>query len=237
MKNGLLACLSAVALLSFSAGCRKNATPASQTASPSAAAPSAAAPSKVNRAALLSPSQLTEQAPASYRARFKTTRGDFVIEVQRDWAPLGADRFYNLVKAGYYIDTRFFRVIKGFMAQWGIHSDPQISSAWREMRITDDPVKQSNKPGFISFATGGPNTRTTQVFINYADNSNLDQMGFAPFGRVTNGMDVVENLFGDYGEGAPRGRGPFQGRLQGEGEAYLAKEFPSLDRVLDTTLE
>lgn len=235
MNQGLLACLSALALLSSSSACRKNATPPSHAVTPAAA--SAVAPSKVNRTALLNPASLTEQAPATYRARFKTTRGDFVIEVQRDWAPLGADRFYNLVKAGYYIDTRFFRVIKGFMAQWGIHADPQISSAWREMRITDDPVKQSNKPGFISFATGGPNTRTTQVFINYADNSNLDQMGFSPFGRVTSGMDVVENLFGDYGEGAPRGRGPFQGRLQSEGEAYLAKEFPSLDRVLDTTIE
>ncbi len=233
MKKGLLACLSMLALTSLAVGCRKNTSPAPQVSQSAAPAPAG----KVNRTALLNPASLTGQAPATYRAHFKTTRGDFVIEVHRDWAPLGADRFYNLVKAGYYNDTRFFRVIKGFMAQWGIHADPEISKAWRDVRISDDPVTQSNKPGYISFATGGPNTRTTQVFINYADNANLDQMGFSPFGRVASGMEVVENLFGGYGEGAPRGMGPLQGRLQAEGEAYLAKEFPNLDRVIEATLE
>jgi peptidyl-prolyl cis-trans isomerase A (cyclophilin A) len=160
----------------------------------------------------------------------------FVIEVQRDWAPYGADRFYELVKNGYFDGQRFFRVLSGFMAQFGIHGDPKVSAAWRERRIPDDPVKQSNTRGMVSFATAGPNTRTTQVFINYADNSALDGQGFAPFGRVVEGMDAVDRLFAGYGEGAPRGRGPDQGRIQGEGEAYLARDFPKLDSVKRATI-
>jgi uncharacterized caspase-like protein/cyclophilin family peptidyl-prolyl cis-trans isomerase len=177
------------------------------------------------------PAALTEQAPATYKARFDTSKGVFVIDVRREWAPLAADRFYNLVKNGFYDDNRFFRVISGFMVQFGINGNPQVSTPWRNAQIKDDPVKQSNKRGFITFATAGPNSRTTQVFINFGDNARLDNLGFAPFGEVTTGMNVVEQLYSDYGEGAPNGRGPNQGRLQSEGNTYLAKEFPNLDFV------
>ena len=163
---------------------------------------------------LANPGSLNEQAPATYKVKFDTSKGAFVVEVRRDWAPNGADRFYNLVKNGFYDDVRFFRVINGFMVQFGINGDPKVSSVWREARIRDDAVKQSNKRGYITFATAGPNTRTTQVFINFADNAGLDAQGFSPFGQVVSGMDVVDKLNAEYGEGAPRGRGPDQGRTQ-----------------------
>jgi peptidyl-prolyl cis-trans isomerase A (cyclophilin A) len=186
---------------------------------------------------LSNPAALSEQAPATYKAKFDTSKGAFVVEVHRDWAPRGADRFYNLVKGGFFDDARFFRVIKGFMVQFGINGNPQVSAVWREARINDDPVKQSNKRGFITFATAGPNTRTTQVFINFADNAALDSQGFAPFGQVISGMNVVDALYDGYGEGAPRGRGPDQGRLQHEGNVYLAKDFAKLDYVKKATIE
>jgi cyclophilin family peptidyl-prolyl cis-trans isomerase len=182
------------------------------------------------------PAALTEQAPATYKARFDTSKGVFVIDVRREWAPVGADRFYNLVKNGFYDDNRFFRVISGFMVQFGINGNPQVSTPWRNAQIKDDPVKQSNKRGFITFATSGPNSRTTQVFINFGDNSRLDGMGFASFGQVSSGMNVVDQLYSDYGEGAPSGRGPNQGRIQGEGNAYLTKDFPNLDFVRKATI-
>ena len=140
---------------------------------------------------LSNPAALREQAPPVYKAKFDTTKGAFVIEVHRDWAPNGADRFYNLVKNGFYDNVRFFRVISGFMVQFGIHGDPKISAPWRDARLTDDPVKQSNKRGYITFAMAGPNTRTSQVFINFGDNARLDSMGFPPFGRVITGMEAV----------------------------------------------
>ncbi|HVH08607.1 MAG TPA: peptidylprolyl isomerase [Gemmatimonadales bacterium] len=182
------------------------------------------------------PSLLRERAPARFRARFETSAGVFVIDVHRDWAPLGADRFYNLVKSGYFDGVRFFRVISGFMAQFGIHGDPQVSAAWRDQRIPDDPVIQSNRRSTVTFATAGPETRTTQLFINYRDNTRLDGMGFAPFGQVVEGMDVVDRLYAGYGEGAPAGRGPEQGRIEAEGNAYLAREFPKLDDVRHVSL-
>jgi peptidyl-prolyl cis-trans isomerase A (cyclophilin A) len=189
-------------------------------------------------AALKSPAKLAETAPATYKVKFDTTVGVFVIEVTRAWAPLGADRFYNLVKNGFYDDCRFFRVIQGFMVQFGIHGDPAVMAQWRNAQIGVDPVKQSNKRGFITYAMGGsPDTRTTQVFINFADNANLDGMGFAPFGKVVAGMDVVDKIYGGYGEGAPRGSGPDQGRIQGEGNAYLNKAFPKLDYIKSATIE
>jgi peptidyl-prolyl cis-trans isomerase A (cyclophilin A) len=178
----------------------------------------------------------TDAAPATYRARFETTAGTFVIEVHRDWAPHGADRFYELVKSGYYDGQRFFRVLSGFMAQFGIHGDPKVSAVWRGRNIPDDPVRQSNTRGMVTFATAGPNTRTTQVFINYANNGMLDGQGFAPFGQVVQGMEVVDHLFAGYGEGAPRGRGPDQGRIQGEGNGYLQRDFPKLDSVKRATI-
>jgi peptidyl-prolyl cis-trans isomerase A (cyclophilin A) len=187
-------------------------------------------------AKLKNPAALTEQAPATYNVNFDTTKGPIVITVHRDWAPLGADRFYNLVKNGFYDDVRFFRVIDGFMAQFGIHGNPAVSAAWRGANIKDDPVKQSNKRGFLTFATGGPNTRTTQLFINFGDNAALDKQGFSPIGEVTKGMDVVDKLYNGYGEGAPRGKGPDQGRTQAEGNAYLSKEFPKLDYIKTATI-
>ncbi len=195
-----------------------------------------AAPALAQSPNLADPAALNAQAPASYKARFDTTKGAFVIQVTRAWAPRGADRFYNLVKNAFYDNVRFFRVISGFMVQFGINGDPQVSARWREANIPDDPVTQSNTRGMITFATAGPNTRTTQVFINFADNRQLDGMGFAPFGKVVSGMNVVDAINAEYGEGAPRGRGPDQGRLQAEGNAYLAKSFPRMDYVKKATI-
>ncbi len=183
------------------------------------------------------PSSLTEKAPAVYKAKFDTSKGTFVIEVHRDWAPNGADRFYNLVKNGFYNDARFFRVINGFMVQFGISGNPDLSAVWHESTIPDDAVKQSNTRGMVSFATAGPGTRTTQVFINFGDNASLDGQGFSPFGQVVSGMDVVDSIYGGYGEGAPRGRGPDQGRIQTEGNAYLVEAYPKLDYIKKATIE
>jgi len=186
---------------------------------------------------LANPAALKEQAPATYKAKFDTSKGTFVIQVTRAWAPQGADRFYNLVKNGFYDNVRFFRVISGFMVQFGINGNPATMAHWREAQIKDDPVRQSNKRGMITFATAGPNTRTTQVFINFGNNTGLDGQGFAPFGRVVSGMNVVDALYAGYGEGAPQGRGPEQGRLQAEGNAYLAKSFPRMDYVKKASIE
>jgi peptidyl-prolyl cis-trans isomerase A (cyclophilin A) len=186
---------------------------------------------------LKNPATLNEKAPDTYRARFDTSAGVFVVEVSRASAPLGADRFYNLVKNGFYDDARFFRAIPGFMVQFGIHGDPAVSAVWRNARINDDPVKGTNAPMTITFATAGPNTRTTQVFINFGNNAALDKQGFAPFGKVVQGQDVVNKIFTGYGEGAPRGKGPEQGRIQMEGNAYLTKEFPKMDYIKKATIE
>ncbi len=177
------------------------------------------------KAALKNPAGLTEQAPAVYKAAFETSAGNFVVEVHRDWAPKGADRFYNLVKNGFFDDCRFFRVVPGFMVQFGINGAPAIQRVWRDANITDDPVKQSNKRGYITFATAGKNTRTTQVFINFADNGGLDSQGFAPFGKVVTGMNVVDKIYAGDGEK------PEQGYIQQQGNAYLAKNFPKLDYI------
>ena len=194
-------------------------------------------PASAQNAALSNPAALTEKAPATYKVRFDTRKGAVVIQVTRDWAPNGADRFYNLVKNGFYDDARFFRVIPRFMVQFGINGDPALSPAWRVATIKDDPVKQSNARGFVTFATSGPNSRTTQVFINFGDNAGLDSQGFAPFGKIVSGMEVVDQLFGGYGEGAPSGRGPDQTRVQREGNGYLNKDFPKLDFIKKATIE
>jgi len=191
---------------------------------------SAAAPSFAD------PAKLTEKAPDTFKVQFDTTKGKFTVEVTRSLSPNGADRFYNLVRSGFFQDIAFFRVIPGFMCQFGIHGDPAVSAKWREAAIPDDPVKGSNTRGTITFATAGPNTRTTQFFINFGDNSNLDGMGFSPFGKVIEGMDVVDKINGEYGEGAPRGTGPHQGRVQMEGNAYLKKDFPNLDYIKSVTI-
>lgn len=227
MRTMTLSLLSASVFVLVSAGCKKSAEGAA----------SAKVPTTTAKPSLDKPETLNERAPDLYRARFATSRGDFVVEVHREWAPIGADRFFNLVKNGYYDDTRFFRVVRGFMAQIGISGKPELNAAWREQRIADDPVKKSNLRGFVSFATAGPGSRTTQFFINFVDgNSRLDGMGFAPFGQVASGMDVVDALYAEYGEGAPQGRGPNQGRIQAEGNTYLQRDFPQLDYVKQATI-
>lgn len=170
-------------------------------------------------------------APDSFRVRFATTAGDFTVEVHRAWAPRGADRFYELVRADYYDGNRFFRVLPGFVAQFGISGDPAVSARWRSRPIRDDPVRKSNTRGTLAFAAAGPDTRTTQVFVNLTDNSRLDGMGFAPFGQVVEGMSTVDSLYSGYGEGAPRGQGPDQGLIQREGNRYLEDSFPKLDAI------
>lgn len=201
-----------------------------------AAAITVAAQATRGKPALMDPAAAKEQAPPMFKAQFDTSAGPFVVEVHREWAPIGADRFYNLVKRGFFDNARFFRVIPGFMAQFGINGDPSISAVWRGARIPDDPVKQSNRKGYITFATGGPGTRTTQLFINLVDNVRLDGSGFAPFGQVASGMNVVEKLYGGYGEGAPGGKGPEQGRVQMEGNKYLEAQFPMLDYIKMATI-
>lgn len=187
--------------------------------------------------ALRDPGSLTETAPDVFRARFETSAGDFVVEVNRGWAPQGADRFYNLVKNGFYDDCRFFRVIEGFMVQFGIHGTPEIQAGWRDARIPDDPVEESNLRGYVTYAmSSAPNSRTTQIFINFGNNAGLDASGFAPFGRVVEGMDAVDSIYAGYGEGAPNGRGPEQGRIQTQGNTYLDSDFPELDYVVRATI-
>jgi peptidyl-prolyl cis-trans isomerase A (cyclophilin A) len=189
------------------------------------------ATAQVDKAKLASPSQLTEKAPEKFQAKFDTSKGVFVIEVTRTWSPNGADRFYNLVKNGYYNDCRIFRVISGFMAQFGISGEPLLNNVWRQAQIKDDPVKESNLRSYVSFAMAGPNTRTTQLFINYADrNAQLDKSGFSPFGKVINGMDVVDSIYSAYGET------PDQTRIQTEGNKYLNASFPKLDYIKTATI-
>ncbi len=175
---------------------------------------------------LLDPSTLKAIAPASYKAKFTTTQGDFVVQVTRAWAPLGADRFYNLVRGKFFDGAAFFRVIPGFMAQFGINPNPKVTAVWSSQNLRDEPVKQSNKRGFITFAkTSMPNTRTTQVFINYGDNSRLDADGFAPFGEVIEGMDVAEKFYSGYGGN------PDQGALSQLGKSWIDKNMPKVDLI------
>jgi len=190
------------------------------------------------QANLKNPAALKEQAPATFTALFQTSAGDFVVEVHRDWAPNGADRFYNLVKNGFYDGCRFFRVLSGFMAQVGMNGEPSIQQVWANSNIPDDPVKQSNKRGYVTFAQAPtPNSRSTQFFISYGDNSFLDKDRFAPFGRVTSGMNVVDKLYSGYGEAAPSGSGPSQATIMMQGNAYLAKDFPKLDYIKKATIQ
>jgi peptidyl-prolyl cis-trans isomerase A (cyclophilin A) len=177
---------------------------------------------------LLRPALLKGKAPDVYKVKFTTTRGDFTVTVTRAWAPLGADRFYNLVKHHFYDNASIFRVVPGFVAQFGISSYPAVTTAWQKTDIKDDPVTQSNKKGYITFATAGPDTRTTQVFINLKDNAGLDSRGFAPFGVVdTEGMKVVDMFYDQYGDNA----GIDQGQIEKQGKAYLDKSFPKLDSI------
>jgi len=206
------------------------------SATPTTAQDTAAKPAAANPA-LLDPSLARDRAPDAYRVKLATTAGDLVIEVHRDWAPHGADRFYNLVKIGYYTDVAFFRVISGFMAQAGMHGDPAVNRIWLASHIPDDPVKQSNTKGRVTFAMSAePNSRSVQFFINYGDNSYLDDSGFAPFGEVVEGLETAEALYSGYGEGEPAGKGPSQGKLFRGGNAYLKGQFPKLDFIKTATL-
>lgn len=186
---------------------------------------------------LLRPQQFNETAPESFRARFETSVGDVIIEVHRAWAPLGADRFYNLVNAGYYDDTRIYRVLGDFMAQFGLSGDPYVNQAWKSQFIVDDPVTQSNSRGRVTFAKGGRHTRTTEIFINYKDNASLDDNGFAPIGEVVEGMEAVDAFHSAYGDGPPRGEGPYAAMAQARGNAYLDTDFPELTRIVRATIE
>jgi peptidyl-prolyl cis-trans isomerase A (cyclophilin A) len=177
---------------------------------------------------LLHPEKLTAKAPATYRVSFKTTKGTFVVTVHRAWSPRGADRFYNLARAHFFDGVRFFRVLKGFVVQFGISGDPKVSAAWQKATIHDDPVKVSNTPGTITYADAGPDTRTTQVFVNYGSNSNLDGQGFSPFGRVTSGMSVLNKLYAGYGDRPSQA----QQQIQTQGNAFLSKQFPKLDSIV-----
>lgn len=170
-------------------------------------------------------------APAEFKVKLETSKGDVVLKITREWAPKGVDRFYSLVKNGFYDECRFYRVLPKYVAQFGIHGDPAISGKWREVQIDDDPVKQKNTRGRLTFAKSGPNTRTTNLFLNLKDSTGLDAQGFAPIGEVVEGMDVADQLHSGYGDGAPKGRGPSQKRLYEEGNAWLKKDFKDLDYI------
>ena len=214
-KNIFLFTVLFVALLPLLTGCKNNTPKPESTEAPKAAFP--------------------KECPATYTVKMETTKGDIVIDVTKEWAPLGAQRFWELVTGGYYTDVAFFRVIEGFIAQAGIHGDPEMNKKWRDNKIQDDPVKQGNEKGTVVFAMGGPNTRTTQIFINFKENSQLDRMGFAAFGKVKD-MAVVEKLYNGYGEGAPRGKGPSQMLMQTKGNSYLKASFPQLDYIKTATI-
>jgi peptidyl-prolyl cis-trans isomerase A (cyclophilin A) len=198
--------------------------PASKSAAPSKAGTSKTG-TPAARGSLTNPASLNAKAPELFKAQFTTTRGDFVVEVHRAWAPLGADRFYNLVKSGYFTNAAFFRVVPGFIVQFGLNASPAVNKVWEHANIKDDPVMGSNTRGTLVFATAGPNTRTTQLFINFGNNAGLDRQGFAPFGTVTDGMDVVDKIYPGYAER------PDQQRITEEGDAYIVKNFPMIDKI------
>jgi peptidyl-prolyl cis-trans isomerase A (cyclophilin A) len=213
--------LSALALCATLLPCASSPAQTTPHHKPAASRPSSAAP----RPSLLNPASLTAKAPAEFKVTFTTSAGNFILQVHRDWAPLGADRFYNLVRRGFFTNASFFRVVPGFVVQFGLNADPAINKVWEEAKFQDDPVKQSNKRGTIVFATAGANTRTTQLFINFADNARLDGMGFAPFGEVIEGMDVVDKIYAGYGEQ------PRQDLITSQGDAYISKNFPKIDKI------
>lgn len=219
----LMACGAALAQTKSGDAAKKAPVPAAAKAPAPAAKKAAPAPAVPD---LLKPATLRAKAPETYKVKFTTTKGDIIIDVTRAWAPLGADRFYNLVRGGFYKDAAFFRVLPRFVGQFGIPARPDVGAAWDHAYIIDDRVTQSNKRGTLTFATAGPNTRTTQIFINYGDNVGLDGQGFSPFGQVTEGMEVADKFFSGYGES------PDQGRITAFGKAYLDKSFPNLDRII-----
>jgi peptidyl-prolyl cis-trans isomerase A (cyclophilin A) len=185
---------------------------------------------------LLQPRSFNEQAPEEFRVRLETTKGPVVIQAYRAWAPLGADRFYNLAKAGFYDGMKIHRVLEGFTAEFGIHGDPWVNAAWRQAILVDDPVVESNTRGRVTFSKGGPNSRTVQVFINTDDNSELDERGFSPFGEVIEGMEAVDAFYAEYGDGPPRGDGVYQAMAIAKGDEYFDAEFPLLDVILEASI-
>lgn len=183
--------------------------------------------------ALATPARHDATAPDTFRARFQTTAGDFVVEVRRGWAPRGADRFYNLVRGGYYDSVYVHRVVPDQVAQFGIHRDPRITYVWSQEPLQDDSRRRANTRGRMSFAKSGPHSRTTQVFVNLTDNPGLDDQDFAPFGEVVDGMDAIDELHDGYGDGPPRGEGPYPARARAEGNAYFEENFPELDLIVE----
>lgn len=226
MNKNLFALLAVSAVFALVA-CDKKSDSSTQSAAPApAAAPAQTMPVAAANPALLSPEKATETAPEVFKVKIVTTKGDMIVEAHRSWSPLGADRFYNLVKIGYYDDTAFFRIVNGFMAQIGIHGDPAVNEKWKNARIMDDPKGvQSNKPGYVTFATCGPNCRSNQIFFNFGDNAGLDPQGFTPFGKVVDGTPVLGALNLEYGEA------PDQQLIQTQGNAYLKANFPRLDYI------
>lgn len=237
MKALLILCISGAVLAQTPPPAKK--APATGTQAPAA---TAAAPAKMASpsAALLNPAAWKAKAPDLFRVKFATTHGDFVVEVHRDWAPMGADRFYNLVKAKFYTESAFYRYSPGFIVQFGVPANPAVTAAWANAHIKDDPFKESNKKGTLTFATSGPDARTTDLFINLKDNTPLDNMtpGFRPIGTVTEGMDIVEGLYSGYGEMKEMNNptGPSQGLLMSQGKPYLDKNFPKLDSIKSATV-
>lgn len=189
------------------------------------------APAATANDALKDPSKLTATAPDVFDVTMTTSEGVILVRVHRDWAPIGADRFYNLATNGYFDQARFFRVVPNFVVQFGLSADPELNAVWRPARINDDPVKESNRKGTVTFATAGPNTRTTQIFINLKNNASLDNQGFAPFGEVIEGMDIVQALTSEYGQN------PNQGMIHQHGNSYLTKQFPNLDYIETTEVK
>jgi peptidyl-prolyl cis-trans isomerase A (cyclophilin A) len=234
VKSLILAIASASLALAQAPAPAKTAAPPKKAAtapSKTGAAAPKAAPTGSSR--LLNPAALNAKAPPVYRAKFTTTKGDFVVEVTRAWSPLGADRFYNLVKNGFYNNASFFRVLPGFVVQFGIPANPAVGKAWANANIKDEPVVGSNKKGTLTFAKSSmPNSRTTQVFISLGDNGRLDADGFSPFGTITEGMDVVSQFYSGYGEAASN----HQDDITNQGKAFLDKNFPKLDSIKTATI-
>jgi peptidyl-prolyl cis-trans isomerase A (cyclophilin A) len=231
MKSLAWLCSFAVICATPAAIAAQTNTPAPKPAAPKSAATTPPRTTKMTTdPALLKPATLTAKAPDVYEVKLATTKGDIVVQVTRSWAPIGADRFYNLVRHGFYNNAAFFRIVPGFVVQFGLSADPAVNKAWKNANIKDDPVTQSNRQGYLTFATAGPNTRTTQLFISLGNNAGLDGQGFAPFGQVTSGMDVVQKLYSGYGER------PDQEAITSQGKAYLDKNFPNIDRVGTATI-
>ncbi|WP_211365639.1 peptidylprolyl isomerase [Polyangium fumosum] len=253
MSRSLLGRLSFVVSCAVLAACSREEAPA-PPASPSATAAASAASAALSAAPttsattstaggrdgndpLFHPEKATEKAPDVFKVKFSTTKGDFVVQVTRAWAPNGADRFYNLVKLGFYDGIRFHRAIDDFMVQFGIHPEPAVNGAWYRAYFPDDPVVKSNRRGFVTFAHAGKDTRTTQIFISYVDKqARLDTQGFAPFGQIVEGMKVVDSFYKGYGELAPKGKGPNASKIQREGYGYLDENFPKLDAIKEAKI-